>query len=135
MSVGVTANFVAIGGGSVNASMMRTVNRIGPEHSAVAVTGGVHTASPRASLGLQGTVGLFRGTPSDQRGATTETNFTLGIGNGVGVSLVFSKAGGFLGGSLSYGPSAGAGMSTSESGTVVLTGQDVLNKVDIDPWR
>ncbi|HEV7764122.1 MAG TPA: RHS repeat-associated core domain-containing protein [Thermoanaerobaculia bacterium] len=133
VSVGVTASFVAIGGGSVNASLMRTVNRIGPEHSAVAATGGVHTASLRASIGLQGTVGLFRGIPSDQRGATTETNFTLGRGVGVGVSLVFSKAGGFLGGSLSYGLSEGAGMSASESGTAVLTGQDVLNKLGIDP--
>lgn len=51
------------------------------------------------------------------------------------VSLVFTRAGGLVGVTGSYGPSVGAGISTSESGTVVLAGQDVLNQVDIDPWR
>jgi hypothetical protein len=129
VTAGVNANFVALGGGNVGVSVMHA-NRVGTQHAAVAASGGVHTPSPRGSAGVQATFGLFRGGVADQRGMFTEANFTLGP---VGVTLSFTKAGGFVGGSLSYGPSVGAGYSTSESNTVVLTGQEFLEKVGVDP--
>jgi hypothetical protein len=90
----------------------------------------VHTPSPRGSLGVQATFGLFRGDVADQRGMFTEANLAVGP---IGVTLSFTKAGGFVGGSISYGPSVGAGYSTSESSTLVLTGQEFLQKVGANP--
>lgn len=90
VTVGVTANFVALGGGYGAVSVMHA-NRVGTQHAAVAASGGVHTPSPRGSAGIQGTVGLFQGGVADQRGMFTEANFSLGP---VGVTLAFTKAGG-----------------------------------------
>lgn len=71
----------------------------------------------------------FRGVPAGRRGPTTETNFTIGS---VGVGC-FHKVQRLVGVTASYGASVGAGTSTSESGTVVFTGQTLRTRwISID---
>jgi RHS repeat-associated protein len=125
---GVSVNFVALGGGNAGVGVMHA-NRVGTQHAALYAEGGVHTPSPRGSAGIQATIGIFRGGVTDQRGSFTNANFTI---MQLGVTLAFTKAGGLVGVSGSWGPSVGAGYSTSESNTVLVTGDKVLEKIGVD---
>jgi RHS repeat-associated protein len=126
VTAGVSVNFVTpTGGASFGAAVMHST-AIGPEHAGVELNGGVQTISLKASAGIQGSLGLFRGDVADQRGLFQDYNASL---PDIGISVSYTKAGGLAGATLYWGPSVGAGFSTSETNTTLITGQEFLNKI------
>lgn len=55
---GATASFSAMSGGSLTVDVMHS-NHIGLDHAGVGMTGSFQSASPRASVGVQATVGFW----------------------------------------------------------------------------
>ena len=126
---GLTASAVAVTGGSVTVDVMHS-NHIGLDHAGLGMTGSIQSYSPRASLGLQATLGFGLGDVADQRGSTQDSIFSLGPW---GASISSTPAGDFAGLSVSYGPSAGLGVAPSDSGTVVKTMSEIANAVGVQP--
>jgi hypothetical protein len=102
-------------------------NHIGPSHAGVSLTGSVHQPGVGLNVGFQIiSVGVARGDVAAQRGPTSELNWGVGF---VGGTITFSN-GSFAGASVGLGETLTlVGLSYSESGTAVMTGQDAIDAV------